>query len=194
MQAIAASIVNFLKSTVSAYFLKPIITSKAGQITEYLILILSVLYFGFFVAYDLESIGLQNLLSHPTHFEFYDNLLMWGIFVVMLPDLFFKYRESENWKKFLKSYWIDISFLILIPLFAWLRVLKVVQVGRQVKTLHGLSVILKVFYEGRRSLGPIILSYRLFKWIRRRQKRHEKEISEEVLNVETLSAFNQDKS
>lgn len=183
MLGVLSIVAEFFKTTVSSYFLKPISTSKPGQITEYLILILSVLYFGFFILYDLDSLGLQNLLPKPVDFDFWDNLLMWGIFAVMLPDLFIKYRESENWKKFLKSYWIDISFLILIPLFAWLRVLKVVQVGRQVKTMHGISVILKVLYEGRKAIGPILLSYRLFKWIRKRQHKNEQKIAEENLNL-----------
>jgi hypothetical protein len=140
---------------------KVLLNKKFEKIIEYLILILSSVYFVGFILFDTNSIGLENILPKPANFDLYFDTILWSIFVTMIPDLSIKYIKSENWKKFLRKNWIDISFFILIPLFAWLRILKVLQFANQLKVLKIVKSLLKVIYEGNRVLVPLLFGYRL---------------------------------
>lgn len=140
---------------------KVLLNKKFEKIIEYLILVLSSVYFVGFILFDTNSIGLENILPKPANFDLYFDTILWSIFVTMIPDLSIKYIKSENWKKFLRKNWIDISFFILIPLFAWLRILKVLQFANQLKVLKIVKSLLKVIYEGNRVLVPLLFGYRL---------------------------------
>ena len=150
---------------------------KFEKSVEYSILGLSMVYFVMFVLYDTNSIGIDDLLPKFENFYFYFDVILWSIFVVMIPDLIIKYLHAENWKVFLRKNWIDISFFILIPLFAGLRALKILQFATQIKSIKMLKSLLKVLYEGKKVLVPILLGYRLV--IHFRDKR-ESEIKDDV--------------
>lgn len=147
-----------------------LLNKKTEKAIEYSILILSSVYFVGFILFDTHSIGLHDILPKPENFDLYFDGLLWAIFVVMIPDLLIKYLKSKNWKVFFKKNWIDVLFFILIPLFAWLRVLKIFQIANQLKVVKLLKSLLKVIYEGKKVLIPVLFGYRL---IRLLNKKHE---------------------
>ena len=154
------------KSEVKQLFLK----KKFEKSVEYTILGLSMVYFVLFIVYDTHSIGFDDILPKFENFDFYLDVVLWSIFVVMIPDLIIKYFKADNWKVFLKKNWIDISFFILIPLFAGLRALKILQFASQLKSIKMLKSLLKVLYEGKKVLVPVLLGYKLIQLITKRRK------------------------
>ena len=154
------------KSEIKQLFLN----KKFEKSVEYTILGLSMVYFVLFIVYDTHSIGFDDILPKFENFNFYFDLVLWSIFVVMIPDLITKYFKADNWKVFLKKNWIDISFFILIPLFAGLRALKILQFASQLKSIKMLKSLLKVLYEGKKVLVPVLLGYKLIQLITKRRK------------------------
>jgi hypothetical protein len=154
------------KSEIKQLFLN----KKFEKSVEYSILGLSMVYFVLFIVYDTHSIGFDDILPKFENFDFYFDVVLWSIFVVMIPDLIIKYLKADNWKVFLKKNWIDIAFFILIPLFAGLRALKVLQFASQLKSIKMLKSLLKVLYEGKKVLVPVLLGYKLIQLITKRRK------------------------
>ena len=154
------------KSEIKQLFLN----KKFEKSVEYTILGLSMVYFVLFIVYDTHSIGFDDILPKFENFDFYFDVVLWSIFVVMIPDLITKYFKADNWKVFLKKNWIDISFFILIPLFAGLRALKILQFASQLKSIKMLKSLLKVLYEGKKVLVPVLLGYKLIQLITKRRK------------------------
>ena len=154
------------KSEIKQLFLN----KKFEKSVEYTILGLSMVYFVLFIVYDTHSIGFDDILPKFENFDFYFDVVLWSIFVVMIPDLIIKYFKADNWKVFLKKNWIDISFFILIPLFAGLRALKILQFASQLKSIKMLKSLLKVLYEGKKVLVPVLLGYKLIQLITKRRK------------------------
>ncbi|NIM26030.1 MAG: hypothetical protein GTN35_01285 [Nitrososphaeria archaeon] len=148
-----------------------LLNNKVGKAIEIAILALSSVYFVGFVLFDTQSIGLPDLYPKPENFEAIFDGIIWAIFVVMIPDLTIKYLRSENWKKFLRNYWIDVMFFVLIPLFAWLRILKVLQFVNQLKTFNIVKSLLKVIYDVRQVLIPLLLGYRLIRKFQEKRKK-----------------------
>jgi hypothetical protein len=146
------------------------LNKKFEKSVEYTILGLSMVYFVLFILYDTHSIGFDDILPKFENFDFIFDVVLWSIFVVMIPDLIIKYLHADNWKKFLRKNWIDIAFFILIPLFAGLRALKILQFASQLKSIKMLKSLLKVIYEGKKVLVPILLGYRLVKYFRNRRE------------------------
>ena len=163
------------KSEVKQLFLK----KKFEKSVEYTILGLSMVYFVLFIVYDTHSIGFDDILPKFENFDFYFDVVLWSIFVVMIPDLIIKYFKADNWKVFLKKNWIDISFFILIPLFAGLRALKILQFASQLKSIKMLKSLLKVLYEGKKVLVPVLLGYKLIQLITKRRKEKSKLVRDE---------------
>ena len=159
-----------MKSEIKELFLK----KKFEKSVEYTILGLTMVYFVLFIVYDTHSIGIDDLLPKFENFDFYFDVILWSIFVVMIPDLMIKYLKAENWKKFLRKNWIDVAFFILIPLFAGLRALKILQFATQIKSIKMLKSLLKVIYEGKKVLIPILLGVRLIRIFRQRQEKQSK--------------------
>ncbi len=147
-----------------------LLNKKFEKSVEYTILGLSMVYFVLFIVYDTHSIGIDDLLPKFENFDLYFEIVLWSIFVAMIPDLMIKYLKAENWKMFLKKNWIDIAFFILIPLFAGLRALKILQFASQLKSIKMLKSLLKVLYEGKKVLIPILLGYRLIRFLSRRHE------------------------
>ena len=152
---------------------KILLKKKTEKVIEYTILILSMTYFVGFILFDTHTIGLPDMYPKPPNFDIYFDILLWTIFTAMIPDLLIKYIKSENWRAFLKKNWIDVMFFILIPLFAFLRVLKIFQIAHQLKFIKIIKSLLKVIYEGNKVLVPVILSYRL---IRNARNRHNAKV------------------
>ena len=163
------------KSEIKQLFLN----KKFEKSVEYTILGLSMVYFVLFIVYDTHSIGFDDILPKFENFDFYFDVVLWSIFVVMIPDLIIKYFKADNWKVFLKKNWIDISFFILIPLFAGLRALKILQFASQLKSIKMLKSLLKVLYEGKKVLVPVLLGYKLIQLITKRRKEKSKLVRDE---------------
>lgn len=163
------------ESKVKQFFLN----HKLEKSVEYTILGLSMVYFVLFILYDTHSIGIDDLYPKFENFDFYFDVILWSIFVVMIPDLITKYFKAENWKVFLKKNWIDISFFILIPLFAGLRALKILQFASQLKSIKMLKSILKVLYEGKKVLVPVLLGYKLIQVFNKKRERQSRAVRDE---------------
>lgn len=150
-----------------------LLNKKSEKLVEYSILSLSMVYFVLFILFDTHSMGIDDLLPKFENFDIYFDIILWSIFVVMIPDLMIKYLHSENWKVFLKKNWIDILFFVLIPLFAGLRALKILQFATQLKSIKMLKSLLKVIYEGKKVLVPVLLGYRLIRILSKRRERNQ---------------------
>jgi len=48
-------------------------------------------------------------------------------------ELIPKYLKIRNWKKFLKQYWLDIAMVVLIPMFAEIKVFKAITLAKKIK-------------------------------------------------------------
>ena len=64
---------------------------------------------------------------------FFFDILIWPIVVLLTFDLVLKYRKTNDPKKFVKKYWIDIAMLTMIPIFSSFKFFKL-----------GLSVVKKL--------------------------------------------------
>jgi len=87
--------------------------------------LLIVFFVGFFV-YDYEIIGIKEPIIHlPEHYKLIFEILPWILFILLIIDLFLKYKLVEGkLDYFVKKYWIDILLTILLPILFPLKFFK----------------------------------------------------------------------
>ena len=95
---------------------------KLSKFADISVLILLVIFFLGFLAFDYEIFGLhEQIITIPHDMEVYFEFVPWIIFIVLVFDLFLKYLIVEkNLKIFFQHYWLDVVMaaliLILLPL------------------------------------------------------------------------------
>ena len=95
---------------------------KLSEFADISVLILLVIFFLGFLAFDYEIFGLhEQIITIPHEMEVYFEFVPWIIFIVLVFDLFLKYLIVEkNLKIFFQHYWLDVVMaaliLILLPL------------------------------------------------------------------------------
>lgn len=116
------------------------------KVLDLIILVLVSLFFIGLLAFEYNSLGLENpLLSIPNEFEAFFEFLIWPIIVLLVLDLIIKYRTIKNPKKFVKKYWIDIIMLALIPVFS---IFKFFKIGLSaIKQLKTIKMGTKIFHK-----------------------------------------------
>ncbi|NND86414.1 MAG: hypothetical protein HKM23_03605 [Nitrosopumilus sp.] len=78
------------------------------------------------LAYGHDIIGLSEppIAISPDWKPFFE-FLIYPLILLLIVDLYFKYRKTKDPKKFIKKYWIDITMLILIPILSIFKFFKV---------------------------------------------------------------------
>ncbi|WOV92664.1 MAG: hypothetical protein R1F52_06020 [Candidatus Nitrosoabyssus spongiisocia] len=99
------------------------------------------------MAFDTELFGYgEPIITIPEILANYWDIISCIIWFVFAFDVYLKYRESENWKIFLRKHWFDI--VLLIPFF---RLFRILQLLRLLKTLKFIKVGLGFFKMYRKS-------------------------------------------
>lgn len=121
-----------------------------GKALDFSLLGMVVVYFIGFLSFHPQSLFLvDSLFDIPYEYEIYFEVLLWAIFGLLIVDLYFKYREINNWKLFLKKHWHDLVMLALIP---FLTIFKIVKISVSlVKTLKASKSGFKVFQKAKKA-------------------------------------------
>jgi hypothetical protein len=95
-------------------------------VNDLLIFSLLIIFFVGFFVYDYEIIGIKEPFVHlPEHFKLLFEILPWILFILLIIDLFLKYKLVEGkLNYFVKKYWVDILLTILLPILFPLKVFK----------------------------------------------------------------------
>jgi len=99
---------------------------KLSKFADISVLILLVIFFLGFLAFDYEIFGLhEQIITIPHEMEVYFEFVPWIIFIVLVFDLFLKYLIVEkNLKVFFQHYWLDVVMAALIPILLPLKFMK----------------------------------------------------------------------
>ena len=100
---------------------------------------------------EYEAWGLQEpLFDIPTEWKSFFEFLIWPLIVLLMVDITLKYNKIRDPKKFLKTHWIDITMLALIPIFSAFKFFKL---GINIiKKLKSLKMGVKVAHKTRRMM------------------------------------------
>ena len=101
---------------------------------EYSILFLVVFYFVvlFFSGYD--ALGLDSpIIEIPQLLKQINEIVLYVMLSLLAFELLLKYMKVRDWKLFLKKYWLDVTMVILIPVFSGIKFLKVLKLAKKVK-------------------------------------------------------------
>ncbi len=121
-----------------------------GKIFDFLLLGMVIVYFIGFLSFHPQSLFLAKpIFDIPHEYEIYFEILLWAIFGLLIVDLYFKYREIDNWKLFLKKHWHDIVMLALIPFLTAFKIAKISV--NLVKTLKASKSGFKVFQKAKKA-------------------------------------------
>ncbi len=97
-----------------------------GKVLDFSLLGMTAVYFIGFLSFHPQSLFLvDSLFDIPHEYEIYFDILLWAIFALLIVDLYFKYREINNYKLFLKKHWHDIAMLALIPFLTAFKFAKI---------------------------------------------------------------------
>lgn len=99
---------------------------KLSKFADISVLILLVIFFLGFLAFDYEIFGLhEQIITIPHEMEVYSEFVPWIIFIVLVFDLFLKYLiVDKNLKVFFQHYWLDVVMAALIPILLPLKFMK----------------------------------------------------------------------
>jgi hypothetical protein len=95
-------------------------------VNDLLIFSLLIIFFVGFLVYDYEIIGIKEPFVHlPEHFKLLFEILPWILFILLIIDLFLKYKLVDGeLNYFVKKYWVDILLTILLPILFPLKFFK----------------------------------------------------------------------
>ena len=89
------------------------------KILDLTILVLVSIFFIGMLGSDFPTLGIvKPILPISDEWKTFIDSLIYPIIVLLTIDLALKYRKTNDRKKFVKKYWIDILMLILIPIFS----------------------------------------------------------------------------
>jgi hypothetical protein len=105
----------------------PYLTIVCSKIADIVVLVLLVIFFVGFLAFDYELLGFHDsFLRIPHEGKQYFESMPWIIFGVLVFDLYLKYIiVGRNLNLFFKHYWLDVSMAALIPILLPLKFIKV---------------------------------------------------------------------
>jgi small basic protein len=93
-------------------------------------------------------IGLLSFHPIPSEFEIYFEILLWAILLLLVVDLYIKFKKLDDWRVFLKKHWHEILMLGLIPLFSAFKMAKLsVKITKSLKTS---KTGFKIFYKAKK--------------------------------------------
>lgn len=104
------------------------------KILDLIILVLVSIFFVGMLGSNFPTLGIEQPIVHiPTERKSFLDFLIYPIIILLAIDLVLKYLKTNDPKKFVKKYWIDIAMLILIPVFSTFKFFKL-----------GLSIVKKL--------------------------------------------------
>lgn len=120
------------------------------KILDFTILGLAIVYFVGFLSFYPDSVFLKEALYDiPREYEIHFEYVLWAFFLLLILDLYLKYKKLNNWKLFLKKHWHEIVMLALIPFLAVFKIAKVAI--KIVKTMKASKSGFKVFYKAKKA-------------------------------------------
>lgn len=117
------------------------------KILDSIILVFAVLVFVSVLAFEYETLGLQTpLIDISSEWKPFFELFFYVMIFLLVIDLVLKYRKTNNLKKFMKKYWIDIGMLLLIPILSTFKFFKIgLSLIKKLKTAKiGVKILHKI--------------------------------------------------
>jgi len=101
---------------------------------EYSILFLVVFYFVVLLFSEYQVFGLEfPIIEIPQQLKQINEIVLYVMLSLLAFELLLKYMKVEDWKIFLKKYWLDVVMVILIPVFSGIKILKALKLAKKVK-------------------------------------------------------------
>ena len=77
------------------------------------------------LAFDYQYFNFdEQIIKIPYNSKIYFDLLPWILFGVLVVDLYFKFRLTGDWNRFIRLNWMDITMVLLIPFLFPLKFVK----------------------------------------------------------------------
>ena len=103
-------------------------------IIEYSILFLVIFYFVVLFFSEYKTIGLESpIVKIPPQIQQINEIVLYVMLSLLSFELLLKYMKVRDWKVFLKKYWLDITMVILIPVFSGIKILKALKLTKKAK-------------------------------------------------------------
>ena len=107
------------------------------KILDSVLLILAIIFFIGLILYEYETFGLSEpIFEISPEWKIFFEYVIFPLIALLVFDLVLKYKKTKNTKKFVKTYWIDIVMLILIPIFSAFKFFKIgISIVKKLKTV-----------------------------------------------------------
>ncbi len=117
-------IYNFLKNPDNRFTLS----------LEYSILFLVIFYFAVLFFSEYKTLGLESpIIEISQQIKQINEIVLYVMLVLLSFELLLKYLKIRNWKLFLRKYWLDVTMVILIPIFSGVKILKTINLAKKIK-------------------------------------------------------------
>jgi len=101
---------------------------------EYSILVLVVFYFVILFFSEYKTLGLNHsIIEIPQQLKQINEVVLYVMLGLLSFELFLKYIKIRDWRKFLRKFWLDVTMVVLIPVFSGVKILKAVKLAKKVK-------------------------------------------------------------
>ena len=87
-------------------------------------MVMLVVFFVGYVNIHSDVVGLPRMFPISEPLEEFWEVFSWIIFAALVADVYLKYRKINDPKAFVKKHWLDITMLVLIPVFAGFKIAK----------------------------------------------------------------------
>lgn len=126
-----------------AYLKKP--HEKFIKGLEYGILFTVFSYFVLLILLDHEAIGLHEpIIQVPSWTKTLHEIILYAMISLLCFELLIKYMKIGNARIFIKKHWHDVCMVILIPVFSFVKIFKILGVAKKIKLAkYGFKAIQK---------------------------------------------------
>lgn len=101
---------------------------------EYSILVSVFSYFILLILHDHEMIGLHEpIVDVPVWTKTLNEVILYIMISLLSFELLIKYLKIGNARIFFKKHWHDIALVVLIPVFAFAKIFKVLGIAKKIK-------------------------------------------------------------
>ena len=111
------------------------------------------------LAFDYQYFNFnEQIIKIPYNSKIYFDLLPWILFGVLVVDLYFKFRLTGDWNRFIRLNWMDITMVLLIPFLfplkfvkLFIKPYKMINAGKySIKSYQKISKIMKYWRKNLR--------------------------------------------
>ena len=120
---------------------------------------LAVFYFGVLLFTEYKTLGLDEpIVEIPIQIKQASNIALYVMLAMLSAELILKYMKIRNMRQFLKKYWLDVTMVILIPVFSGIKIFKTVQIAKKAKIIkYGFKAVDKTKKYIKITVKPKIL-------------------------------------